>query len=80
MEGYKQGGEREENGGKGRRNKKHDWYIQNRQGEVRNSIGNGEAKELIYMTHGHELRGWVIAGGNGDMGGGGAKGKIMRQL
>ena len=21
-----------------------------------NSIGNGEAKELIYMTHGHELR------------------------
>ena len=30
--------------------------IQNRQGEVKNSIGNGEAKELICMTHGHELR------------------------
>ena len=28
----------------------------NRQGEVKNSIGNGEAKELICMTHGHGLR------------------------
>ena len=26
-------------------------------GEVKNSIGNGEAKELICTTHGHELRG-----------------------
>ena len=34
-------------------------------GDVKNSIGNGEAKELICMTHGHELRG-NIAGGNGD--------------
>ena len=25
-------------------------------GEVKNSMGNGEAKELKYMTHGHELR------------------------
>ena len=25
-------------------------------GEVKNSMGNGEAKELICMTHGHELR------------------------
>ena len=24
-------------------------------GEVKNSMGNGEAKELICMTHGHEL-------------------------
>ena len=24
--------------------------------EVKNSIGNGEAKELKGMTHGHELR------------------------
>ena len=24
---------------------------------VKNSIGNGETRELIYMTHGHELRG-----------------------
>ena len=25
-------------------------------GEVKNSMGNGEAKELICMTRGHELR------------------------
>ena len=36
----------------------------NRQGEVKNSIGNGKAKELIYLTHGHELREWN-AGGKG---------------
>ena len=28
----------------------------NRQGEVKNSIGNREAKELICTTHGYELR------------------------
>ena len=33
-------------------------------GEVKNGIGNGKAKELICMTHGHELR-WGIAGQNG---------------
>ena len=54
MEGYQWG--REEKGGKGTGNKQHKWQIQNRQGEVKNSMGNGEAKELIYMTHGHELR------------------------
>ena len=36
----------------------HKQQVQNRQGEVKNSIGNGEAKELICTTHGHELRGW----------------------
>ena len=45
------------NGIKGTGNKKHNWQVQNRQGEVKNSIGNGEAKELICMAHGHELRG-----------------------
>ena len=30
--------------------------MQNRQGAVKNSIGNAEAKELIFTTHGHELR------------------------
>ena len=25
-------------------------------GEVKNSMGNGESKELICMTHAHELR------------------------
>ena len=32
--------------------------------KVKNSIGNGEAKEVICMTHGHELRGGN-AGGRG---------------
>ena len=36
--------------------KKHNWYVENRQGEVKNSMGNVEAKELICMTHGHEIR------------------------
>ena len=26
-------------------------------GGVKNSIGNGEAKELVCMTHGHALKG-----------------------
>ena len=30
--------------------------MENRQGEGKNSIGNVEAKELISMTHGHELK------------------------
>ena len=35
--------------------------MENRQGEGKNSVGNVEAKELISMTHGHELKrlcGW----------------------
>ena len=27
--------------------KKHNWQVQNRQGEIKNNIGNVEAKELI---------------------------------
>ena len=56
MEGYQWGGVGEK-GGKGTGNKQHKWWIQNRQGEVKNSIENGEAKELICTIHGHELRG-----------------------
>ena len=56
MEGYQWGGERGE-GGKGTGNKKHKWWVQNRQGKVKNSMGNVEAKEFICMTHGHELQG-----------------------
>ena len=37
--------------------KKHTWWIQNGQGGVKNSIGNEEAKEIVCMTHGHELKG-----------------------
>ena len=54
-EGYQQG-----EGGveweKGTGNKKHKRLVQNRQGKVKNSIGNGETKELICVTDGHELR------------------------
>ena len=32
-------------------------------GDVKNSIGKGEAKELICMTHGHELSGVQGRGG-----------------
>ena len=32
--------------------------------EVKNTIGNGEAKELTCMTHAHELR-WGNGGGRG---------------
>ena len=53
------------NGEKGTGNKKHKWSVQNRQGEVKNNIGNGEAKELIYMAHGHKLRGRMLMGGRG---------------
>ena len=48
--------------------------MQNRQGEVKNSIGNAEVKELIYMTHGHELR-WGNDGGRGGTGRRGIKGR-----
>ena len=60
-EGYQWGGV--ENGGKGTGNKKHKCKVQNRQGEVKNSMGNGEAKVLICMTHGHELRGGMLEEG-----------------
>ena len=40
--------------------------IGGKQGEGKNSVGNVEAKELISMTHGHELR--VDCGGKGVLG------------
>ena len=45
--------------------------MQNRQGEVKNSMGNVEAKELICTTHGHAgvrgCAGWrAIKGGKWD--------------
>ena len=38
--------------------------MENRQGEGKNSVGNVEAKELISMTHGHELGRECGKGGN----------------
>ena len=52
--------------GKGTGNKKHKWLVQNRQEEVKNSIGNREAEELICMTQGHELRGGNMGGGDAE--------------
>ena len=53
-----------ENGGKGSGNKKYNFQVQSSQEEVKNNrIGNGEAKELICMTHGHELRRGMWVGG-----------------
>ena len=51
-----------DNGGKGTGNKKPHWQVQNRQGEVKNSMGNGEAKELVCLSYGHELK-WGNDGG-----------------
>ena len=39
-----------ERDGKGIDNKEHKWQVENRQGEGKNSIGYGEAKEIICMT------------------------------
>ena len=47
--------------------------MENRQGEGKNSVGNVEAKELISMTHGHELSGGNV-GGRGWPGWSGVKG------
>ena len=47
--------------------------MENRQGEGKNSVGNVEAKELISMTHGHELYGGNV-GGRGWAGWSGVRG------
>ena len=41
---------------------------------IKNSMGSGEAKELICMTHGHELRWGGNVGGRGCAGQRGIKG------
>ena len=38
--------------------------VDTKSGEVKNSIGNEEAKELICMTHGHELKWGMLEGGS----------------
>ena len=45
--------------------------LQNGHGDIKYSIGNGVARELTHMTHGHEqwcgdsLREWGVLGGGG---------------
>ena len=60
-----QSGSGGENGGKGTGNKKPKWEVQNRLGELKDSMGNREAKELLCVTHGCELNGGWNAGGKG---------------
>ena len=48
---------------------------QHRQGEVKYNTGNGEAKELICMSHGHELKSGGMLEGGGVQGGGGLRGE-----
>ena len=49
-------------------------WLQNSRGDVKCSIGNGVAKELIHLTHGHEpwcgdcLRAWGLLGAEGQEG------------
>ena len=57
-----------ERGRKSTENKQPKWQVENRQGEGKNSIGNVEAKELICMSHGHELQGGMWEGGCGQDG------------
>ena len=47
MEGYQWEGGQGEWGEEGTGNKQRNWQVQNRHGEVENSVGNTEAKELI---------------------------------
>ena len=65
MEGYQQGRRR---GGEGKKVQRIS-SINGRQkidtGGGKNSVGNVEAKELICMTHGHELQGGMWEGGVG---------------
>ena len=50
------------------------WQVPNRQGDAKNSIGNGVAKELVRMINGHEQgrgdcwRKWELPGGGGKRG------------
>ena len=64
MEGYQQGRGAERIGEKVQGIRSINGQVQNRQREVKNSMGNGETRELMCMTHGHELR-WGNDGGMG---------------
>ena len=54
MEGYQQRSGRGREEGKGTENKQHKWQVENRQGDVKNSIGNVETQQLICVNNGYE--------------------------
>ena len=56
------------------------WWLQNSHGDVKYTIENGEAKELIHMTHGHELKKGGLLEGMGGAGWREAKGEKLGQL
>ena len=62
---WEEEGEKE---GKGTGNKQYKRQVENRQEEVKYSIGNVEGKELICTTHKHELRWGVMPMGGGVQG------------
>ena len=74
MEGYQWGSGWGESG-----SEQHKWQLEDTQGEVKNSTGNVEAKELICTTHGYELNGGN-AGERGYAGWRGIKGEKMVEL
>ena len=48
------------------------WQLQNSHVDMKYSLGNGKAKKLLYMAHGHELPegvGVLGGGGQGENGG-----------
>ena len=68
MEGYQWGGEEGKCRKKVRRIRSIIGRYKIDQEDVKNSIRNGEAKKLICMARGHELRGWGgyrVEGGKG---------------
>ena len=60
MDGYQQGWGRKRIGEKVQGIRSINGKYKKDQGEVKNSIGTVEAKELICMTYGHELRWGVV--------------------
>ena len=62
IEGYGQGGGEGRMGGTVQGIRSLNGRYKIRQGTVKNSIGNGEAKELICTTYVHELSGGIAGG------------------
>ena len=55
LDGYQLGGSRGRMGEKVQELRSTYWQVQNRQGDVKKTVGNRVAKELVCITHGHEI-------------------------